>query len=1565
MIAIVVMLPFSLYIPFVQNAVKGIVARNITQATGYEVEIGEFHLSFPIDAEIDGLRIEDKGKMLIYARQITADIKLLPLLKLNVVAPELSIHEVSYRMLSQDSSLYIDSKINSCQIINTSADISKNVVAVGKGSISGGNIHLAYDSGKVQETPQDTTKAAPWRIMLGDIALTSIEYRMEMPGAIDSLYTNLQDSRIESCTIDLQESLVDCNSLTLNGISVKYFFPKESATDSKPVETMADNSSSAPWTIKGNKITLSNGNALYALSGSAPCDGLDFNHIIADDITIGIDSFYNRGRQITVPVKEFRGKERSGLEIKSCNGLFYMDSLSVRASSFRIATALSEININANASSEALGMQPEGKFGINVKSSLNVNEMAKAVPAIRAFVHNIPSVENSDISFKAEGKINNIVVESHFDMPRYATLNLTGKLANITEKYRRHGNINLTGNLANINFIKPTLLDVKMQKQVDFPPMKITGKFNFAGENGNGNLDITSGNGNMAFGGEVKMRGEQYSASVVADDFPLGSILPLSSLGNLSATLNVDGKGFNPIKPDNYASAKLNISGIGFQGKNYNNITADINVIDGLINAVLSSKNSALDFFAGFDASISGDVFDYSLKADITNIDLQALDFSETTLNTHMNISSSGSINPNAKSYDMRADIRNLNVNIFDYTIATNLIQGDIFSDSDTTLLNIANRDFNARVKADCYLDTLLQRLSLTSDEVMHQIDRRYLTFSRIDSLLPHFNIKSRIGNDNIISEYLARNGIEFKSITIDADNDSVFAINGMVDRFSLPALRLDTITINIREKREAILYGMHIGNKNGNLDQMAKTDIHGYLSDNYFNLLFDQRNRAGKTGFYFGINGELTDSVFSASIFPEYPIIGFNEWELNSNNYFEYNYFTKKLYSDIWLNRQNSLISLTSSADSDEDEQENIDLNIQNIDIRQWTRFSPFAPDISGELSAKARISYDDKNYWGNANFNIASLIYNGTKIGDVGFATTLEVNPLTSFTDAFASLSVDGNEAVSASGVLNDSTINDPFKFNLNVKRLPLKLIDAFVPDKFIQSSGFLVGDISMKGSSKKPVFNGTLTCDSAFIRIPSYSCRLNFSNDTIRMDSSIIRFDDFDLYGTNSNMICIDGIIDINNLNNPYSDIHIKGTDVEIINSKNKSGTDMFGKGYINIDATAIGRLSQLKVNADVSVLGNTNITYVLQDNIENTIKNDDSMVKFVQFSDTAKVVKQEVVEEVFSMNVAAGINIEPGATFNVYLSPNGHNRAQIMGNGSLAYTLNSQGDAHLSGRFNVDQGYVKYTPPLIGEKNFEIDHGSYIIWGGEMLNPMLHVSARSKQTNTVVSEGENAQQVKFIITASINNTLNDMDLKFDLIAENNMTVQSELLSMSQEQRANQAINLMLYNNYTGSLSSSVTSSNVNMLYSFLSSQLNSWAANVVKGVDISLGINEYKNSMSSSGVSMNYSYKISKSLFNDRFKMSVGGNYDTSASGDNAIAQNLLNDISFEYMITPSGTMSVEIYNRLNRNNIYSENINETGAAFVLRRKLLNLSELFKRSTWFGKSKNDTTTHHHEH
>ena len=134
--------------------------------------------------------------------------------------------------------------------------------------------------------------------------------------------------------------------------------------------------------------------------------------------------------------------------------------------------------------------------------------------------------------------------------------------------------------------------------------------------------------------------------------------------------------------------------------------------------------------------------------------------------------------------------------------------------------------------------------------------------------------------------------------------------------------------------------------------------------------------------------------------------------------------------------------------------------------------------------------------------------------------------------------------------------------------------------------------------------------------------------------------------------------------------------------------------------------------------------------------------------------------------------------------------------------------------------------------------------------------------------------------------------------------------------------------------------------NPLYSFLAGQLNNWAANTIKGVDISFGIDQYDRTVNgSTSQTTSYSYQVSKSLFNDRFKIVVGGNYSTDANADENFSQNLISDISFEYFLNSARSMYIRLFRHTGYESILEGEITQTGVGFVYRRKLSRLSDMF--------------------
>ena len=531
---------------------------------------------------------------------------------------------------------------------------------------------------------------------------------------------------------------------------------------------------------------------------------------------------------------------------------------------------------------------------------------------------------------------------------------------------------------------------------------------------------------------------------------------------------------------------------------------------------------------------------------------------------------------------------------------------------------------------------------------------------------------------------------------------------------------------------------------------------------------------------------------------------------------------------------------------------------------------------------------------------------------------------------------------------GSLNDANADSPFNMTAQFNRFPLVRANAFIPGDYIWLDGYAVGNMDISGSLDNPHVNGYLVADSATLNLPRYGSSLKFANDRIPVEDNVITFNNYRLTGANRSPVIINRTVDLRDMNNMAIDLRAEGREVQFMNSDQDEYTQLFGKGLADIDATVKSYGNIMSVRANATLLNGSNITYVMKDDISQlSTAVDENMVTFTDFNDTSG--KQTILVTASggsATDIQANIQVDEGAKINVFLSEDGQNRATIDGSGRLKYSVDFAGRNNLTGSYVISSGNLRYTPPLISQKNFNIASGSTISWTGDMLNPQLNLKGTERLKTSVSTEKEGARPVGFVIEATVGGTLSNIDLQFDLSCEGDIAVQNELQSMSDNQRSQAAINLLLYNTYSGTNSAgninNLTASTA--LFSFLQSKLNAWAAKTLPGVDLSFGINQYQGARAG-GTETSYSYRLAKSLFNDRFKIVVGGEYSTDAAEAEHIADRLFNDVSLEYYLNDNASRYLKLFRHASYENVLEGQVTETGIAYVLKRKLTNLKNLF--------------------
>lgn len=80
---------------------------------------------------------------------------------------------------------------------------------------------------------------------------------------------------------------------------------------------------------------------------------------------------------------------------------------------------------------------------------------------------------------------------------------------------------------------------------------------------------------------------------------------------------------------------------------------------------------------------------------------------------------------------------------------------------------------------------------------------------------------------------------------------------------------------------------------------------------------------------------------------------------------------------------------------------------------------------------------------------------------------------------------------------------------------------------------------------------------------------------SSDTIRIADSRVRFNDYAVTAPNKNPLTIRGSVDLSDFAQMKADLALRASDFQFVNVARKEGAPVYGKAYLDLDATARGR------------------------------------------------------------------------------------------------------------------------------------------------------------------------------------------------------------------------------------------------------------------------------------------------------------------------------------------------------------------------------------------------------
>jgi len=1548
----VLLIPVLLYIPPVQTFVKNIACDFINKSTGMNVSIDRFLLRFPLDVELDGVTvIEASGDTMVSAKSAIADIKLRPLLSLDVRLNRLQLNDGFYRMVSPDSSMILKVKAGLLEVDDKSfANIRTSEINLNKAFLKDGDLSLYMNVWKQKPTPKDSAASTPFLIKAKDLTLENFRFGMSMLPTIDTLALVVNTLSLKDGVIDLRSNKVDWKTASVNGGSARYITPTPEWVAAHPAPPPLP-SSGPPMVISGDSISLLGFSALYATKGVKPLPGFDPSYIKVDDVAIGMRGFYNESSTVRLPITLLSAKERSGLRITRGSGLIGVDSIGLTIDNVRLRTPYSDISATADVPFALMQLKPNASTSVTAQARIGLPDIDAFMPSLKSFTGKLPARNPIELNVNASGSLARMEIP-RFDLSLREVVRLKAKgyAENPLDFKRLKAFLDFDGALAD-----PSLIGkFTGMKDISVPAFTIKGTASANRNEYGADFRLLSDAGDVAAKGRVSINSERYDVDASLENVAVGRFLPDLGIGAVTATVKADGAGFNPMSGNAVTNAAINVASIEYNKKFYRDIKADITLLpDGNFDIFALSANPGLDLDLNGSGTIHPDNYAFDIRADIRDLDLKRLGVTDSINSGSGTIYLNGTASPEKWLYDATLQLTDFNWNLPEkYIHLPGGVNARFVSTEFSTSLDVDSHLTYVDFKSQSGLKKLIDSFTKVSTLASTQIERRNLEVDSLSGLLPEFDLTFKASGKGLLNQFLSPYGMSLDTLHAEVSHDSLLHADFGATRFLSQSVNIDTLTLALNERRNLLDYKIHMGNAPGTFDDFAQVDLNGYLGQNRLAASLRQRDISGKTGYRLGLTAAMADSVVSVHFTPLKSTIAYMPWALNGDNFIDYNLYTRHIGADLQARSAESAILLRTEENASGTEE--LHAKIDNLRLEDFLKISVFAPPMTGSLNTDLHVVYGDRRFSGNGTLDLNDFTYNKTPLGN--FNLDLDAGySLSGNTDVTASMKINGERAIEAYASLKPDSLGamTPDSLGVRLTRFPLAVANPFL-DNMALLNGRLNGDMRLDGSFAKPKLNGFIAFDSVTAKIPMAGSTLRFENDSVRVEGNLVKFSDFNIYGINSNPLSINGTVDATSFSSIAFDLALDADNFQPIGNDRRARSDIYGKLFLNLNATMKGRSDRMDIRGNLNVLGTTDLTYVVSTTSSQLNQiTDNNVVKFVNFNDTTQTAAADSIVPSMAMRINAGLTVSPGAQITVLLpsatgGSNATDRVELQPTANLKYFQNFMGDMRLNGTLTLGQGFARYTIPVVGQKMFVFNPQSNIVWSGDIMNPTLNVTATDEMKANVTS-GSNSRLVNFLVTLKAAGTLSAPQVAFDLSTNDDLSIQNELQSMSADQRQTQAMNLLLYGQYISGDTKANSNLGGNMLYSFLESQLNSWAAKTIRGVDLTFGIDQYdKMTNGASSTETTYSYQVSKTLFNNRFKIQVGGNYSTDASADENLENNLISDISLEYILkqTQNVNMSVKIFRHTGYESILEGEITETGAGFVLKRKLDNLSRLFR-------------------
>lgn len=1501
---LLVLLTALLYVPTIQDwIVQGSIGK-IEKATGWDVEIGAVRVRFPMKIKISGVKAKDPktGEMVGEVNYLMANVSLWPIIKgLGLPVSGIDLNKASVDYAFPNDSLLLKADIGRLMLRSFDMDLKTMKMDAQQLMLRDARVDLTVLVDTISK--KEPSSPSPLVVLFDRATLSNVFANILILPDSTQITALVKEGDFRTGEVNIKKQYYQAKEIELKtmvssvGVELEFipmpWFADIYAKDARyggPDDIQADI----------QKLSYETGDGWKLLDGRMKVVK-NFDHFYVDDFKIKLPESQLSG-YIHMP---FDG--------------WLPDSI--------------------------------GTTDIHLRGTLNPTE-------INRFIGQIDGLPNQvfDIDLSANGNVDK-QVEADLLLAREGLINLQVQ-ANANQLFdKKNRRLSAEYSVVTGNELMGTVVTyLNKGKKGKYPAWRIPEGIKIDGDaqyteslmKAAFRLDDEGMQGLLNAELEYKPRGKVYFADLNINSFDFQKILPRDSIGTTSASIVINGKGTDFYSPKTSFLVNAAIDTTSYKGFGLKSITLLSELHQNQFYAAINSPNEAIQLTAQADATIKKNDLVGSI-----NIFVDTIIPSQIGLKVPIIESARLELRSNIRSdlkeyYEFGGEIENFYLttdknkihptNTYLRAHTTNQTMNAEVTSGDLSLkFESANglKDFSSRVKK------VMEEVKVSLADSLGQMN-----MAPWIEHYPDMKVDFTMGRNNLLRAYLDeyRIGAASASLNLATKTGEGLSGLGVVSYLQRDTFRIDNVDLVLRQDSSFFT---------------AVTTVHKERFRNQmpFNILLSLTSNVKRSEAYLswldsaekefinlGLelwnkpNGDLTFGFT-----PDPVILAYNVFSATNQDYVTLpKGNSKMLEANVELTSPEGATIRFMGMPSEEGHLSKIKIN--QLKLSQLDGIE-FVPDLKGLLDAEI----DWLQTSGNANkldglVTLKGLEFEKKTIGDIQLFADVKQSPKDMLLNSQLLLN---DEKVMQATYFNPMKVKKGQKFAIALQNFPLDKANPFLPSKYARLSGFLEGEISNFDTrlsiteAKKRAYNGAIRMRDAELYTPIANETYILDNRPIIVSEGKARFNKYAL-SANDRQMLLDGTVD---LEHDFGlDLRVLGDDILLLNSEKTRNTMVFG--VVNADANLriSGPLNAIKLRGNIDLLGNTNVTYQSQKSELQNRNRYKGLVTFTDFSDTLFVAKKNAVDSLTlgGMDIRLGIHLDPATKVNALLTKDGDNRFSIQGGGDFNLIIPPYGDMNLNGTYDIQEGDINLALTAISRK-FNIRQGSRIIWNGDLLEPKLDFKATSRIRSSVASPGEPPRQVDFDVNIIAEDRLDQLKLRFETEAPQDLSMRNILAGMSPEEQNRQSIMLLTTGLFIGG-NSGIGSKGFDVnsaLTSLLASQINSLAGEALNA-EINLGISDASNTL---GQGTNYSYSITKRFYNDRINFTLGGKM-VAGQAATGLRQSFIDNLSVEYRLDQAGTHYLRFFHNKNYENLLDGEVTETGAGYLIRRRHYSLWDLFR-------------------